>query len=185
MIKAKPSDAFKMVLSFDPALDEDGAGAMQQYLKDRDLSHFSVDYERGVHKKTGELVSVITAYPLRSNQFHLIELGSAGFRQIVKTHVVKAINLADHDIIVAKDGEISEKVLDDFDGATMAEIAQIIIEKGKGADGVQRAFFSEGTSSLERIRSHALRAMSVKIENANDTQRTSPSGSEMIQDSAE
>jgi hypothetical protein len=67
----------------------------------------------------------------------------------------------------------------------MAEIAQIIIEKGKGADGVQRAFFSEGTSSLERIRSHALRAMSVKIKNVNNTQRTSPSDSETIQDSTE
>ena len=185
MIKAKPSDSFKMVLSFDPALDEDGAGAMQQYLKDRDLKHFSVDYERGVHKKTGEFVSVVTAYPLRSNQFHMIELGSAGFRQIVKTHVIKVVNMAGHDLIVAKDGELSDKVLDEFDGATMSEIAQIIIEKGKGADGVQRAFFSEGTSSLERIRSHALRAMAASTENAKNTQKISHSDSETNQDSTE
>jgi len=183
MINAKPSDAFKMVLSFDPALDEDGAGAMEQYIKDRDLRHFDIDYERGVHKKTGELVSVITVYPLRSNQSNLKDIGSYGFKSIVKTHMVKAINLAGHDIIVAKDGEISEKVLNDFDGATISEIAKLITELGEGTDGVKRAFLSEGTSSLERIRSRALRAMSVKIENANDTQ--SPSDSATSQDFTE
>ena len=177
MIKAKPSDAFKMVLTFDPALDEDGQGAIREYAQDRDLRHFSIDYERGVHKKTGEKVSVITAYPLRSNAFNLLDYGSDGFRQIVKTHVIKAINLAGHDVITARDGELQESVLDLFDGETMSEIASVIIEKGRGADGIDRAFFSEVTQSLRRTASLALRARTARLVNASNTQSTSRSNS--------
>lgn len=175
MIKAKPSDAFKMVLTFDPALDEDGQGAIRQYAQDRDLTHFSIDYERGVHKKTGEKVSVITAHPLRSNAFNLLDIGSDGFRQIVKTHVIKAINIAGHDVVTAKDGELPNSVLDSFDADTMQEIASVIIDKGRGADGIERAFFSEGTSSLRRASSVALRARLAQITSANSTPKTNRS----------
>jgi hypothetical protein len=175
MIKAKPSDAFKMVLTFDPALDEDGQGAIRQYAQDRDLSHFSVDFERGVHKKTGEKISVITAYPLRSSAFNLLDFGTDGFRQIVKTHVIKAINIAGHDVVTSKDGELPESILDAFDAETMNEIASVIVDKGRGADGVERAFFSEATSSLRRANSVALRARTARLVNAISTQNTSRS----------
>ena len=179
MIKRKPSEPFDMVLSFDPVFLHADDEAMRQYLLDRDLSHFDINTDRGIYIPTGELVTVIRAYPLKSESFHLIESGSYAYKQIFKTHVVRVVNLDGVKVRINKDGNtvISDESLDLIPSDVLKEVATQIIERGQGKDGIDRPFSLEATSQLERLRSRSLPANRVRLKSAKDIK--SPTNSEV------
>lgn len=173
MIKKKPSEAFDMVLLHDPALLPAGDKALNEYSMDRDITKLDVDVDKGIYRPTGELVTVVRVLPLRSDSFHLLESGAIAFKQIVKTHVVRAVNLCGEPgikVSITKDGttDIADSDIEMIDFDTLSEIASVIVERGKGRDGVDRAFFSEAGSRVGRIRSRQLHANIARIENVKD-----------------
>jgi hypothetical protein len=170
MIKKKPSEAFDFVLLHDPAILPAGEPAINKYSMDRDLSKLDVDPVKGIFRPTGEAVTIIRAVPLRSDSFALKEMGVAAFRQIVKTHVVKVINLEGVTVTVNKDGatEIPDSSMDCIDADTLEEIAAVVIERGSGRDGIDRAFFSAATSRPLRIRSQQLPANAARLDRVRD-----------------
>ena len=171
MIKKKPSDPFWMVLSHDPALIPAGPATMQKYLLDRDIDHFDIDMEKGICRSTGELVTLIKAYPLKSDSFALVESGALAFPLIVRTHVIKVLNLEGVSVKTNKDGatEITDSDMANMDLETLQEIASVIIEKGRGRDGIERGFFSVDISSLQRSLSRRLPANRARVESASET----------------
>ena len=182
MIKRKPSEPFQMVLTHDPALlPAENEGAIQRYEIDRDLSHFDLDLDRGIYKPTGEKVTLVKAYPLRSEAFAWLDAGSVVFRKIVKTHVVGVKNFDGVKVVESRDGkfEMTEESLDNIDLDTLTEIATVIIDKGRGRDGEDRAFFSGDTfSRTRRIRSLQLPANAARIESAKNIESLTDSGVE-------
>lgn len=176
-IAERPTKPFKMVLKNDPALYADSDSAMRAYLSDNDLSHFNIDVDKGIHNETGDKVTIIKALPLKREWYHLIDIGMSVSSLILlfKHHVLEMINIAGRDKIIVRDNEVSDEILDKIDIETIAEVAGVIVDIGKGADGVKRAFTSRDTSLVGRMRSRQLLARLANRENAKDTDNLSDS----------
>jgi len=177
-IAEKPSKPFKMVLKNDPALLADSDSAMRAYVNDGDLSHFNIDADKGEHNETGEKVTIIKAYPLKREWYHLIDIGMSisNLILIFKHHVIEMLNIVGKDKIIVRDNEVSDELIDKIDIETIAEVAGVIIDIGKGANGVDRAFTSRDTSLVGRMRSRQLLARLANQESVQDTDSRSDSG---------
>ena len=179
MIKKKPSDVRCICCSHDPAILPAGEKKISEYILGRDLEKLGVSVETGKFEETQELVSLFYVKPLSNDYFHLIEGGVSALKEIFRTHVVAVKNVEGVKINFDNNKSyINDESMENVDQETLAEVASVIVELGQGRDGVERAFFSGGSSLSQRIRSRHLFANRVRIGNVNNTQKDTDSENE-------